>query len=103
MDSHHNVGAAAPGLVTPARSDEAAWQGGSEIAVDTKERPDCAAPEACAQQGKPFRTLQAQLALAGWMLTAQADGTFLVSRWGHSRELGDLSAAESFACMVGAR
>lgn len=102
MDSLHNVGAAAPGLVTPARSDEAAWQGGPEEAVEKKESLDCAAPGTGAQ-GKSFSTLRARLALAGWMLTAQVDGTFIVSRWGHCRELGDLSAAESFACMVGAR
>ena len=47
--------------------------------------------------------LVAQLALAGGhVLTELSDGSFMVSRWGHTRHCSDLAAVEAFANRVGA-
>lgn len=101
MDALRTVGAVAPGPVTPTRSDEAAWQGGSGVAVESGESLDCAAPGSGAQ-GKAFATLQAQLALAGFQLTRDGRGGFVVASLGRHRDLDSLGAVEAFARQVGA-
>ena len=62
------VGADAPGLVVPGR--------------------EC--------DSKRFATLRAQLALKAYSLVQLQAGSYLVGRWGSSRELADLSAVEQF-------
>ena len=62
---------------------------------------DCAQAHDLAQR-KRQANLQALLALKGHELRQQQDGTFLVLRWGLTRELHDLGAVESFARLVGA-
>lgn len=100
MGPSRHVGAAAPGPIAPARSDEAAWQGGSGEAEKNDESIDCAAPGAAAQ-GKAFAMLQAQLALAGFQLTKNGRGGFTVASWGRHRDLDSLTAVEVFARQVG--
>lgn len=53
-------------------------------------------------QHKRFATLQARLALKGYVLRRIDDGTFVCSRWGMFRELADLAAVERFVAQVGA-
>jgi hypothetical protein len=101
MGALRTVGAVAPGPVTPARSDEAAWQGGSGVAVENGENLNSASPTA-GVQGKAFATLQAQLALAGFQLTKDGHGGFVVASWGRHRDLDSLTAVEAFARQVGA-
>ena len=65
-------------------------------------------PAAQPDPAKHFATLQAWLALAGWVLqrTNPADGpvVYLASRWGHvAPQMSDLAAVEAFANRVGAR
>lgn len=76
-----------------------------QVTQEDSGRPESAATaeETHAALQKAVSTLRARLALAGWVLAEQGDGTFLASRWGRSRELSDLPAVEAFACMVGAR
>lgn len=69
MALNHNVGAAAPGLVTP----------------------DSGA------QAKSFSTLQAQLALAGYQLMKDGRGGFTMASWGRHRDLDSLTAIVAFA------
>lgn len=52
---------------------------------------------------KRHATLQAQLALRGFVLRKLATGEFVVSCWQLFRELPDLDAVERFASLVGAR
>lgn len=53
---------------------------------------------------KRFEDLRARLALAGgFELHRMDDGTFVVRRWGLTRELADLAAVEAFLQRVGAR
>jgi hypothetical protein len=49
---------------------------------------------------KRFATLRAQAALGGWMLKHSDDG-LVASRWGESRALPELPAAEAFLRHVG--
>lgn len=49
---------------------------------------------------KRFATLRAKAALGGWMLELGDDGV-IASRWGQSRALPDLPAAEAFLRQVG--
>ena len=51
---------------------------------------------------KPYLTLQARAALAGFELVRMGDGTFLVCRWGMFRPLADDAACEAFLNRVGA-
>lgn len=50
---------------------------------------------------KKFETIRARLALRGFELRRQGDGTLLVVRWNLARVLPDLSAAEQFAAPAG--
>ena len=53
---------------------------------------------------KVIATLQARLALKGWVLTRQASGAgFWATQFGRSRELMDLDAVAQFANDVGAQ
>lgn len=55
------------------------------------------------QHRKAVDKLRAALALAGgFELHELADGSFLVRRWGLTRDLADLAAVEDFARQVGA-
>ena len=48
--------------------------------------------------------LAAQLALAGGhVLTELSDGSFMVSRWGHTRHCSDLHAVAQFAKQLGVK
>lgn len=51
---------------------------------------------------KRFATLQARLALRGYVLRKIDGGGFVCSRWGMFRELQNLDAVERFAGLVGA-
>ena len=51
---------------------------------------------------KRFTTVQAKLALRGFVLRKIDDGTFVCTRWGMFRELQNLDAVERFAGLVGA-
>ena len=51
---------------------------------------------------KRFATVQARLALQGFVLRKIDDGSFVCSRWGMFRELQNLDAVERFAGLVGA-
>ena len=51
---------------------------------------------------KSRATLAAKLAIAGYSLHEMADGSFLASRWNHTRPLRDLHAVLGFARQVGA-
>lgn len=99
MSAHPHRGAQVPGLVTP-ESDEAAWQGGSDGAVEKRENPDCAA---AADDRKRLATLRAVLALhGGHVVHKLADGSYLVTWRAFSRECRDLAELEAHARRVGA-
>ena len=51
---------------------------------------------------KRFATLQAQLALQGFVLRKIEGDGFICTRWGMCRDLPDLTAVERFAAQVGA-
>ena len=51
---------------------------------------------------KRHATLQAQLALRGFVLRKLATGEFIVTRWGLCRELADIDAVARFTALVGA-
>lgn len=87
------------GSATP-ECGEAAWQGGSEGAVEKCESPDCAAQ---AEGRKRLATLRAVLALHGGHVVHElADGAFLVTWRAFSRECRDLADLEAHARRVGA-
>lgn len=53
---------------------------------------------------KVFEDLRAKLALAGgFELHQLADGSYLVARWGLTRELADLDAVRQFLARMGMR
>lgn len=52
---------------------------------------------------KRFATLRARLAMKGFELRRQADGSLLVIRWNLAKTLPDLDAAERFARQAGCR
>lgn len=99
MAAQHHNGAEAPGQATPATSDNASGQGRVIEGQGTADGADFAA---AAAQRKRFEGLRAALALRGHELHQLADGTFLVRRWGLTRDLSDLDAVEAFARQVGA-
>lgn len=101
MTSPFNGTAAAAGVVTPAGSEEAAPPGRPKVSNESNRNFDSAAPGAD-PQGKLFSNLRAQLALAGWQLSHDGAGGYVVCRWGHSRNLGNLEAVVAFARHVGA-
>ena len=87
------------GRATP-ESGEAAWQGGSEKAIETRESLNCAA---VADSRKRLATLRAVLALHGGHVVHElAGGTFLVTWRAFSRECHDLDDLEAHARRVGA-
>lgn len=99
MSADPHRGAQVPGLVTP-ESDEAAWQGGSEDAVETRESLDCAP---LADRRKHLATLRAVLALhGGHVVHDLADGSYRVTWRAFSRECRDLAELEAHARRVGA-
>ena len=51
--------------------------------------------------GKRLATLRAHLALGGFVLHEEGDGSFVVSRWGRSRPLADLDAVSTLLRQVG--
>lgn len=69
--------------------------------------PGTGAP-ACLSDGserlaeKRRATLAAELALRGYELRLAAEGTFIVHRWGLTRDLDSLDAVVGFARQVGA-
>jgi hypothetical protein len=101
----HYVGAAAPGPVTPAESDNAPEQG---RVIERQEQWDDAdsARAAIARHDKLISTLRARAALAGITMHVVADehgrGAYLLTRWCLSRELPDLRAVGAFLDQVGA-
>ena len=80
----------------------------ADEANETADSRHCAEPGAPAQTDqlvKRFATLQARLALVGWMLTVtqtKAGQAYTASRFGRARDLADLTAVELFADLVGA-
>ena len=58
--------------------------------------------QSIADKRKRFETLRARLALRGYELRPQADGTLLIVYWDLAKTLSDLDAAERFAQQVGA-
>ncbi len=56
-----------------------------------------------ADSAKHFATLQAHLALNGWVTSLEASGAINVSRWGHTRTLDTLAELEAFARRAGVR
>ena len=51
---------------------------------------------------KRFQTLRAKLALRGFELRRQANGTLRITRWNLLRECAGLSEVEQFASQAGA-
>ncbi len=51
---------------------------------------------------KRLDTLRAELALRGYELHNTAGATFIVRRWGLTKQLDDIGDVERFAHMVGA-
>jgi hypothetical protein len=96
MDRIRKVGAAAPKLVTPSRSDEAAWQGGSVGDKGQIAGPDCARLEAQAQAArtKDPGMFRAHPALDGGVLTEHGHGGYVVDRRSRTLEL-DLADVEA--------
>ena len=90
---------AAPDVQTP---------GGNPASTEheTTDTTDCAAQSRQAQDlsrtDKSRATLAALLALKGYSLHELADGSYLASRWNHTRPLRDLHAVLGFARQVGA-
>ena len=68
--------------------------------MDTKDATSLAADDRAHQ--KRFATVQAQLALLGFVLRKLETGEYIVTRWQLCRELADLDAVARFAVMVGA-
>jgi hypothetical protein len=50
-----------------------------------------------------FATLQARLALSGWVTSREAPGCINVARWGHIRTLDTLAELEAFARRAGGK
>lgn len=96
MAARRKDGAAAPGPVTPATSDEAPAGGTAQGFRDgATDSPDSAT--------KDFDTARATAALAGFGLH-QIDGGYLLTRWGQCRELPTLrEVGELLRRIVGTR
>ena len=63
--------------------------------------PACVSDESARLAEKRRATLVAELALRGYELKRTAEGTFIVHRWGLTRELDCLDAVARFAQQVG--
>jgi hypothetical protein len=100
MPNAITVGAAAPGPVTPGRSDEGLTVASGQAfkGQETTDSRDCAETGAVC---KSFTTLQARLGRAGFSLFELADNTFLVTRWGLVKPCADLRAVALFLRHVG--
>lgn len=87
------------------RSDDARRQPGvSQGAVESKHADSVAADLSMQAERKAFVTLQARAALAGAELLQMADGSFLLCKWGLTRQLhGPEAAAEMLRQMEGVR
>ena len=98
-----NVGAVAPGQVTPGL-DKAPDAANVEGPVQTQTQ--CLIVEQPTDEGKQFATLRALLAMKGHALhrTDRDDGQihFYVTRWNLVRELQSIAAVRAFAEQVGA-
>jgi hypothetical protein len=71
--------------------------GGQPMAIENQARtndPDSA---------KHFATLQARLALNGWVTSLEASGAINVSRWGHIRTVDTIAELEAFARRAGVK
>ena len=98
---------AAPVGLSPPQKDEIHDAGGK---VDFRDQgkadtTDCAGQTRQAQElsqaDKTRATLAALLAFKGYSLHELADGSYLASRWNHTRPLRDLHAVQCFARQVG--
>ncbi len=100
MAALHQVGAAAPGPVTPAESDDARELGGcaGTKGQGTGISPDCAHSE---EQRKQLATLKARAAICGCTLHELAGGGYLLCRWNLSRELPCLQAVGDLLRQIG--
>ena len=104
-------GAVHVGISQPPRNGEprelvgsgAGFRGHGQETVDTTEfasKPRKA--QDLTYTDKTRATLAAMLAIKGYSLHELADGSFLASRWNHTRPLRDLHAVQGFARQVGA-
>ena len=93
------VAAGPPELSEPQR-DKTPGLAGAEGFKDQEKTDsgDCAGSPA---DRKAIATLTARAALAGHRLVRLADGTWLASRWGHSRSLASVAEVERFLARVG--
>ena len=63
--------------------------------------PACVSDESARVAEKRRAALAAELALRGYELKRTAEGTFIVHRWGLTRELDCLDAVSAFVRQVG--
>ena len=105
FDHHHGVAPAEP---VPPQKDENHEAGGDvafkgQVKANTT---DCAGEAQRSQDlgytDKTRATLAALLAIKGYSLHELADGTYLASKWNHTRPLRDLHAVQCFVRQVGA-
>ena len=66
----------------------------------TTEKRNFADPDAVR---KRLATIRAQLAMKGFGLQTQVDGTFLIIKWDYCREVDSLDAASRFLAQLGGR
>ena len=52
---------------------------------------------------KRLATVRAELAMKGFVLRKQVDGTFLIIKWDYCREVDSLDAASRFLAQIGGR
>ncbi len=64
----------------------------------TTEKRNFADPDAVS---KRLATVRAQLAIKGFVLRKQVDGTFLISKWDYCREVTSIDAAARFLEKIG--
>jgi hypothetical protein len=103
MAAPQHVGAAAPGPVTPCRSDNARDQAGVIEGQVTEQRSQYAGDEAADQARKADATLIARAALAGVELVRLADGTWIASGWGMLKPLTDAEVGPWLQRVAGVR
>jgi hypothetical protein len=101
MDAHDTdrVPDALVAIVNPNSPDAHALRAVVNARESSKPAPPLPSQQAC-EPGpaidKPFATMQARYARAGFELVRLADGTLLASRWGMFGALANLDEAEAF-------
>ena len=117
MDHAQHHGAAAPGPVAPERLFDSAPErlvGHSRGGVDPEARTPAGRPASQGQtstnadivvqhgdERKAFLTLRAQAALLGFELIELGASTYLLARWGMSREMTDLRTVAEMLRRIG--